>query len=61
MMDIFVYLHYGLSLVLIFIGAKMLAGDYSPIPTGPRLRSSPDCCSPPCWHPGPFPARQLVP
>lgn len=37
MMDVFVYLHYGLSLALIFIGAKMLAADYYPIATGPSL------------------------
>jgi tellurite resistance protein TerC len=33
MMEAFAYLHYGLSLVLVFIGAKMLAADYYPIPT----------------------------
>jgi len=33
MMEVFHYLHYGLSAVLIFIGAKMLAADYYPIPT----------------------------
>jgi len=33
MMEVFHYLHYGLSAVLIFIGAKMLASDYFPIPT----------------------------
>jgi tellurite resistance protein TerC len=33
MMEVFHYLHYGLSVVLIFIGAKMLAADYYPIPT----------------------------
>jgi len=37
MMEIFEYLHYGLALVLIFIGAKMLATDYYPIPTGLTL------------------------
>ncbi|HXW89394.1 MAG TPA: TerC/Alx family metal homeostasis membrane protein [Terriglobales bacterium] len=37
MMEVFVYLHYGLSLALIFIGAKMLSADYYPIPTGPSL------------------------
>ncbi len=33
MMEVFHYLHYGLSAVLIFIGAKMLAADYYQIPT----------------------------
>jgi tellurite resistance protein TerC len=33
MMDVFHYLHYGLALVLIFIGGKMLAADYYQIPT----------------------------
>jgi tellurite resistance protein TerC len=33
MMEIFHYLHYGLSAVLIFIGAKMLVSHYHPIPT----------------------------
>jgi tellurite resistance protein TerC len=33
MMDIFHYLHYGLSVVLIFIGAKMLVSHYYQIPT----------------------------
>src|SRR5271168_2952595 len=33
MMEVFHYLHYGLSAVLIFIGAKMLTADYYPIPT----------------------------
>ncbi|HYL15948.1 MAG TPA: TerC family protein [Terriglobales bacterium] len=33
MMEIFHYLHYGLSLVLIFIGAKMLLSHYYTIPT----------------------------
>ena len=34
MMDLFHYLHYGLSAVLIFIGIKMLASHYMSIPTG---------------------------
>ena len=34
MMDLFRYLHYGLSVVLIFIGLKMLASHYVYIPTG---------------------------
>jgi tellurite resistance protein TerC len=34
MMEVFEYLHYGLSVVLIFIGAKMLASFYVEIPTG---------------------------
>ena len=33
MMEIFHYLHYGLSIVLIFIGAKMLVSHYYEIPT----------------------------
>lgn len=33
MMEIFHYLHYGLSCVLIFIGAKMLISHYYTIPT----------------------------
>jgi tellurite resistance protein TerC len=37
MMEIFHYLHYGLSVVLIFIGAKMLLSHYYNIPTGIAL------------------------
>ena len=33
MMEIFHFLHYGLSMVLIFVGAKMLLSHYYPIPT----------------------------
>jgi tellurite resistance protein TerC len=33
MMDLFHYLHYGLSIVLIFIGVKMLGSHYFHIPT----------------------------
>ena len=33
MMETFHYLHYGLSIVLIFVGAKMLAADFYRIPT----------------------------
>ncbi len=33
MMDLFHYLHYGLSLVLIFVGLKMLGSQYVYIPT----------------------------
>jgi tellurite resistance protein TerC len=33
MMELFHYLHYGLAVVLIFIGAKMLTSDYYQIPT----------------------------
>ena len=33
MMEVFDYLHYGLSVVLMFIGAKMLAAHYIEIPT----------------------------
>ncbi len=37
MMEVFHYLHYGLSVVLMFIGAKMLVSDYYKIPTGTAL------------------------
>lgn len=37
MMEVFHYLHYGLSLVLIFIGAKMLVSHYYQIPTAVAL------------------------
>ncbi len=37
MMELFHYLHYGLSVVLIFIGAKMVASHYYQIPTGVAL------------------------
>jgi len=37
MMELFRYLHYGLAVVLMFIGAKMLASDYYQIPTGLAL------------------------
>ncbi len=33
MMDLFEYLHYGLSIVLILIGAKMLTSHYYTVPT----------------------------
>ena len=33
MMEVFHYLHYGLSIVLVFVGAKMLASHYYEIPT----------------------------
>ena len=33
MMEMFRYLHYGLSLVLVFVGAKMLSSHYFEIPT----------------------------
>ena len=33
MMDMFHYLHYGLAVVLIFVGAKMLVANYYAIPT----------------------------
>ena len=32
MMEVFHYLHYGLAVILMFIGAKMLASHYVPIP-----------------------------
>jgi tellurite resistance protein TerC len=37
MMELFHYLHYGLAVVLIFIGVKMVASDYYRIPTGVAL------------------------
>jgi tellurite resistance protein TerC len=37
MMEIFHYLHYGLSIVLIFIGIKMLVSDYWQLSTGLAL------------------------
>lgn len=37
MMDLFGYLHYGLSAVLVLIGAKMLASHYYTVPTGVAL------------------------
>lgn len=37
MMEYFHYLHYGLSVVLIFVGAKMLASHYYQIPTAVAL------------------------
>src|SRR6202795_2996173 len=36
-MDLFEYLHYGLSIVLILIGAKMLASHYYTVPTAIAL------------------------
>lgn len=35
--DLFQYLHYGLSVVLVFIGVKMLVSHYYRIPTGVAL------------------------
>src|SRR5271169_4115141 len=37
MIEMFHFLHYGLSLILIFIGVKMLASNYVLIPTGVAL------------------------
>ena len=37
MMKLFHYLHYGLAVVLVFIGGKMMASDYYQIPTGVAL------------------------
>jgi TerC family integral membrane protein len=37
MIEMFHFLHYGLSLILIFIGVKMLASNYVQIPTGVAL------------------------
>jgi tellurite resistance protein TerC len=36
-MELFHYLHYGLAVVLIFIGAKMVASDHYQIPTSIAL------------------------
>ncbi|GBD28827.1 Inner membrane protein alx [bacterium HR31] len=36
-MDMFRYLKYGLSLVLVFIGLKMLAADFYKVPIGVSL------------------------
>jgi len=36
-MDVFHYLHYGLSLILVLIGVKMLLSDYYQVPTGVTL------------------------
>lgn len=37
MMEMFEYLHYGLSVILIFVGVKMLASHYYQIPTSITL------------------------
>ncbi len=37
MMELFSYLHYGLSAVLVLIGLKMLLSEYYPVPTGIAL------------------------
>ncbi len=37
MMEVFHYLHYGLSLILIFIGVKMLGSEFVKIPIGVAL------------------------
>jgi tellurite resistance protein TerC len=37
MMEVFHYLHYGLSVILIFIGVKMLSSEYFHIPIGVAL------------------------
>ncbi len=37
MMDLFEYLHYGLSVVLVLIGAKMLVSHYYTVPTAVAL------------------------
>jgi tellurite resistance protein TerC len=37
MIEVFHFLHYGLSLILIFIGVKMLASGYVQIPVGVAL------------------------
>jgi tellurite resistance protein TerC len=33
MLDVFHYLHYGLAVILVFVGAKMLSSNYVEIPT----------------------------
>jgi tellurite resistance protein TerC len=35
--DLFHYLHYGLSAILVFVGAKMIVADFFKIPTGIAL------------------------
>jgi tellurite resistance protein TerC len=37
MMEAFEYLHYGLSLILVFIGGKMLVSEFYAVPTGITL------------------------
>jgi tellurite resistance protein TerC len=37
LMDRFIYLKTGLALVLTFVGIKMIAADYFPLPTGLSL------------------------
>jgi tellurite resistance protein TerC len=37
LMDVFEYLHYGISCVLVFVGAKMLLSHYYPIRTDVSL------------------------
>jgi tellurite resistance protein TerC len=37
MMERFAYLHYGLSLILVFVGAKMILAEFYPIPVGIAL------------------------
>jgi tellurite resistance protein TerC len=37
MMELFAYLHYGLSAILVFVGAKMLVSNYYPISTAAAL------------------------
>ena len=36
-MELAHYLHYGLSAILVFVGAKMLASDYYKVPLGVAL------------------------
>ena len=36
-MDLFHHLHYGLSAILVFVGAKMLLGHFIEIPIGIAL------------------------
>ncbi len=37
MMQVFHYLHYGLAAILVFVGAKMLLGEWIEVPTGLAL------------------------
>jgi tellurite resistance protein TerC len=37
MMEVFHYLHYGLAMILVFVGAKMLVSHYFPIPVAAAL------------------------
>ncbi len=44
LMKVFRFLHYGLALVLILVGLKMITADYFPVPTHVTLAQWPECC-----------------